>query len=158
MKGYFEMDPLQELGKLLVPICEAKNSLDEVHTPFKEHGYIRPIQCRGAIIKLNELEKHVQNFCTFLDRTEYLPIVFTSLRYRPLLTLHSMQAQITMLVDSLEDHLFECVTPSEHLERKRKAIRDGFDDLLQYISDMPQQIQYFSDEVLFQERRLIANS
>lgn len=150
------MGTMQELGKFLKPISEAQQSLEEVRIPFNERGYIRPIQCRWAIDQLGELERHIQDFCTFLDRTEDLPIVFTALRYRPLLTLHRMQEQIYTLIDNLEDHLVTCITPSEHLLQQRKDIQEGFEKLIQYISDVPQQVQFLGDKTRFQERRLIA--
>lgn len=150
------MSTMQELEKFLTPITETQYSLNEVRAPFDEAGYIRPIQCRWAIDQLEELNRYIQNFCTFLNETEHLPIIFTALRYRPLLTLHRMQEQISMLIDSLEDHLIACTTPSPHLLRQRKDIQESFERLLQYISDMPQQVQFLSHEARFQEKKLIA--
>lgn len=147
---------MQELEKFLTPITKMQYALNEVRAPFNEAGYIRPIQCRWAIDQLEELNRYIQNFCRFLNETEHLPMVFTALRYRPLLTLHRMQDQISVLIDDLEDHLVSCTTPSQHLSLQRGKIQESFDKLLQYISDMPQQIQSVVDEARFQERRLIA--
>jgi hypothetical protein len=150
------MATVQELEEFLTPITEIQYSLNEVHAPFNEAGYIRPIQCRWAIDQLEELNRHIEKFCAFLNETEHLPIVFTALRYRPLLTLYRMQEQIAMLIDSLEDHLIACATPSQYLLRQRRKIQEGFDKLLQDISDMPQQIQFLGHEARFQEKKLIA--
>jgi hypothetical protein len=150
------MSTMQELGGFLAPITEVQYSLDEVRAPFNEAGYIHPIQCRWAIDDLEKLNRYIQNFCAFLNETEHLPIVFTALRYRPLLTLHRMQEQISTLIDSLENHLVACMAPSEQLLRQRKDIQEGFERLLQYISDMPQQVQFLVHEARFQEKKLIA--
>ena len=128
----------------------------EVQALFKEHGSIRPIQCRRAIDQLEELNKYIQDFCAFLNRTERLPIIFTALRYRPLLTLHRMQELIATLIDCLEEHLLACMTLSEQVLRQRKGIYEGFETLLYYIAEMPQQIQFLGHEARFQEHRLLA--
>ncbi len=49
------------LGKFLTPISEAQHAWGEVRAPFEERGYIRPIQCRWAIDRLEELERHIRN-------------------------------------------------------------------------------------------------
>lgn len=150
------MSAIRELEEFLAPITETQDSLNEVRAPFNETGYIRPIECRWAIDQLEELNRHIERFCAFLNETERLPVVYTALRYRPLVTLHRMQEQISMLTYSLEDHLIAGATPSQNILRQRRKIQEGFESLLQYISDLPQQIQFLDHEARFQEKRLIA--
>jgi hypothetical protein len=147
---------MQELEKFLTPIAEMQDTLNEVRAPFMEAGYIRPIQCRWAIDQLEELNGYVHNFCLFLDTTEHLPIVFAALRYRPLLILHRIQDQISILINSLKEHLVLCTATSQQVLQQRGKIQECFEKLLQYISEIPQQIQTVGDEARFQERRLIA--
>lgn len=146
----------QELQKFLAPISEAQDSLHEVQALFKEHSYIRPIQCRWAIDQLEELNRYIQDFCVFLNGTERLPIIYTALKYRPLLALHRMQELISTLIDCLEEHLLACMTLSEQVLQQRKDIHEGFKTLLYYIAEMPQQIQFLAHEARFQEHRLLA--
>lgn len=146
----------QELQKFLAPISEAQDLLYDAQALFKEHGSIRPIQCRRTIDQLEELNKYIEDFCAFLNRTERLPIIFTALRFRPLLTLHRMQALIATLIDCLEEHLLACTTLSEQVLLQRKGIYEGFETLLYYIAEMPQQIQFLGHEARFQEHRLLA--
>jgi hypothetical protein len=150
------MDTIEELSRLLTPISDARLSLGEVSNQFKARGYIRPIQCKWAIDQLEELEGHVQKICNFLDQTDHLPLVYRALRYWPLLRLGRIQELISTLIYNIENHLVSCMRPSEQLLRLRNEIQEGFETLSQYISEMPQQLQFLDDEARFQERRLNA--
>src|SRR6266481_9066666 len=79
------------IHKRLTSITEVQLALSMVCGLFKEKGDIRPVQCRSAIEALYEMNKQVHEFCELLNEASFLPIVFTALRYRLLVTLYIIE-------------------------------------------------------------------
>lgn len=142
------------MQKHLTDISEAQYRLQLACAPFRGKGNVQPIQCREAIDSLSEIKKRMQEFGVLLNETSYLPIIYTTLRYRLLFVLRLIEEQAWKLINLIDSYCIICMTSSPLVRQQSKTISESTEMLSQHITSISQQVKFINDEAMFQEQNL----
>jgi hypothetical protein len=145
------------MRKYLVALSEVHYSLQKMYTSlFDEDLSIRPIDCREAMDTLEEMYALVHQYNTLLDDASLLSIAALATRYRLLTVSEIVLDQTRRLIDMFDSYQVMCLKPSPQAELMYKRVRELYQAVLKYISDIPRHTRYLEEESRSLEQDLIA--
>lgn len=149
---------LKVLRKYLVALAEADAILQERYISlFSKDGLnIQPLDCREASDDLEQTCSIMQQFNSLLQEDELLPVGALAPVYKLLFASQLVQEQTRRLIDLFHSYLVQCLHPSPQAERTRKKIQTMFQEVLQYISEIPGQVRSLEKESQSMEQELLA--
>jgi hypothetical protein len=146
------------IRRYLVALAEADVLLKERYASLfnTEELAIQPLDCRETSDTLKETHSLVQECNSLLLEDKLLPIGALAPRYKLLFASQLVQEQTRRLIDLFDSYLFQCLQPSLQAERTRKKIQKLFQEVLEYISEIPGQVRYLEKESQLMEEELLA--
>jgi hypothetical protein len=136
-------------------ITQTQKSLQKASVPFQGKGDVLPVHCKLALDSLKEMNGCIEEFGGLFYKTRHLPLVIIALRYQTMLILHRIETQSSQLEELLDSYRTICTTPSKHAYKRRNTISDSFEELLQSLTDISQQVGMLNDESRFHQGRLM---
>jgi hypothetical protein len=147
------------IRNFLVALAEAHAILHEKYMSLFDEGLtIQPLDCRETSDALEEMYALVQECNNLLsDETSILPIATLAPRYRLLTASQIVLDQTRRLIDLLDSYQVMCLKPSRQTEWMYNRIRELFQAVLKYISDIPRQTRYLEEESKSLEQELMTS-
>jgi hypothetical protein len=145
-----------QVDPYLKNITIAREALQSISV-FSPKGLagIRPIQCRKIISVLNNVINNVHELHESLYKTETLPLIITSLRYRLLANLHCIESETELLIVLTDNFCTMYITQCPDIHWQQQRIHITFEKVMQHTATISQDLGFVVDEAKFYERKIL---